>query len=590
LGIFRRKMVFSRVFSRVFLPKGPPAGFFRVFRVFFGRYFSRHSGPYFSGFLRVILGRISAFHFARVIAYFRSENQKILFHSAHASERANAPMRCFVKFEKSRLQMYTEICHFLLLHATFFANLWFASAPASRPFGRLSPLFTALPFRFGHDGAARGDVFSHASSGKIGALALFARARGRRRLRLPVIEQNYFSAFKYLWRLRRSNPLKVIFSIFFFILSICFFGTISNYVCSDFSISNTTTNSTADIPIFYKISATWSNHEGSLLLWCWLLSFNAFLFCISICITKISRFSRSYSQCSLRKNAKSFRFGKYLVEEFFPPTCHSCSDPDYNCCTSNSFLFRIQGHFSRDPKRINRKSAKSMPQNKNKFSFGKFIFAFLPRSTIFSQQYFLPAFMASAIVIFFTTFCVATSNPFNRIARLSGASINSLAELSPILQDPVLAIHPPCIYAGYVASAIAFSLCMFSPPVRPIIRVKPTTFLPSGFGKARHASRACAPVIPSPHYQQIAIPLSRYSASRAAENARRRKIREKGRKRPRRPKGVQRTTGGYFSAFLWESGPLYAQQNTPLKTRKKPARSGPRFFARKEISSMLCSN
>ena len=68
-------------------------------------------------------------------------------------------------------------------------------------------------------------------------------------------------------------------------------------------------------------------------------------------------------------------------------------------------------------------------------------------------------FTASLILIFFTTFCIATSNPF---LRTSIPSINSLAELNPILQDPVLAIHPPCIYAGYVASAIAFSLCMSS--------------------------------------------------------------------------------------------------------------------------------
>jgi hypothetical protein len=89
-------------------------------------------------------------------------------------------------------------------------------------------------------------------------------------------------------------PGAIIFSTYFLILTSCFFGTISNYVCSDFSIYNILTNSTADVPLFYKISATWSNHEGSLLLWCWLLSFNAFLFCISICTTgPFVRFSSS---------------------------------------------------------------------------------------------------------------------------------------------------------------------------------------------------------------------------------------------------------------------------------------------------------
>jgi len=36
---------------------------------------------------------------------------------------------------------------------------------------------------------------------------------------------------------------------------------------------------TANAPFFYQISGTWSNHEGSILLWCWILSFYGFLFC-----------------------------------------------------------------------------------------------------------------------------------------------------------------------------------------------------------------------------------------------------------------------------------------------------------------------
>jgi len=43
-------------------------------------------------------------------------------------------------------------------------------------------------------------------------------------------------------------------------------------------------------------------------------------------------------------------------------------------------------------------------------------------------------FPASLILIFFTTFSIATSNPF---LRTSIPSINSLAELNPVLQDPV---------------------------------------------------------------------------------------------------------------------------------------------------------
>ncbi|GKB80303.1 hypothetical protein Tco_0947198, partial [Tanacetum coccineum] len=34
-----------------------------------------------------------------------------------------------------------------------------------------------------------------------------------------------------------------------------------------------------------------------------------------------------------------------------------------------------------------------------------------------------------------------------------------LAESNPVPQDPISAIHPPCIYAGAVASAMGFGLC-----------------------------------------------------------------------------------------------------------------------------------
>lgn len=36
---------------------------------------------------------------------------------------------------------------------------------------------------------------------------------------------------------------------------------------------------TANAPFFYQISGTWSNHEGSILSWCWIPSFYGFLLC-----------------------------------------------------------------------------------------------------------------------------------------------------------------------------------------------------------------------------------------------------------------------------------------------------------------------
>ena len=51
-----------------------------------------------------------------------------------------------------------------------------------------------------------------------------------------------------------------------------FFGLIKAFACSDFSIHVVATHSHSTMPLAYKIAATWGHHEGSMLLWCLLLS------------------------------------------------------------------------------------------------------------------------------------------------------------------------------------------------------------------------------------------------------------------------------------------------------------------------------
>ncbi|MEP4193123.1 MAG: cytochrome c biogenesis protein CcsA, partial [Sneathiella sp.] len=48
------------------------------------------------------------------------------------------------------------------------------------------------------------------------------------------------------------------------------------YVGSDFSVLNVVKNSHSLKPMIYKISGVWGNHEGSLLLWVWILSLFGF--------------------------------------------------------------------------------------------------------------------------------------------------------------------------------------------------------------------------------------------------------------------------------------------------------------------------
>ena len=57
---------------------------------------------------------------------------------------------------------------------------------------------------------------------------------------------------------------------------ISFLGLIMSFVFSDFSNETVFNNSHTTKPLFYKISGTWGNHEGSLLLW--LLVLNLFIF------------------------------------------------------------------------------------------------------------------------------------------------------------------------------------------------------------------------------------------------------------------------------------------------------------------------
>ncbi|MEO1091679.1 MAG: heme lyase CcmF/NrfE family subunit [Pseudomonadota bacterium] len=56
------------------------------------------------------------------------------------------------------------------------------------------------------------------------------------------------------------------------LVSLAMGALIHLYVVSDFSVANVAANSHVAKPLIYKISGTWGNHEGSLLLWVWVLA------------------------------------------------------------------------------------------------------------------------------------------------------------------------------------------------------------------------------------------------------------------------------------------------------------------------------
>jgi len=161
--------------------------------------------------------------------------------------------------------------------------------------------------------------------------------------------------------LKKKNSLVStnIFSIIFFQLFsvlLSFIFLIISFVNSDFSNEIVYNNSHSTKPLFYKISGTWGNHEGSLLL------------CLLVLIL---------------------------------------------------FLFIFLLTSKKEPKKYQ-------------------IF------TLIFQQ---------IIIVGFFLFLLATSNPFNQLFPIPEEGLG----LNPILQDPILAIHPPILYLGYIGSSIIFS-------------------------------------------------------------------------------------------------------------------------------------
>ncbi len=58
----------------------------------------------------------------------------------------------------------------------------------------------------------------------------------------------------------------------FLFVGIAFFALMHAYAVSDFSLANVAANSNSMKPMLYKLSGVWSNHEGSMLLWVFILA------------------------------------------------------------------------------------------------------------------------------------------------------------------------------------------------------------------------------------------------------------------------------------------------------------------------------
>ena len=65
-------------------------------------------------------------------------------------------------------------------------------------------------------------------------------------------------------------------------------------------------------------------------------------------------------------------------------------------------------------------------------------------------------FFQTLLQLIFLIFLIFTSNPFEKILPIPSQGLG----LNPILQDPLLVIHPPFLYLGYVGFSLIFSLTL----------------------------------------------------------------------------------------------------------------------------------
>ncbi|MDC1250435.1 heme lyase CcmF/NrfE family subunit [Pelagibacteraceae bacterium] len=85
--------------------------------------------------------------------------------------------------------------------------------------------------------------------------------------------------FNNINKLINQNILSLSFLQLVFVI-VSFLSLIISFINSDFSNETVFNNSHTTKPLFYKISGTWGNHEGSLLLWLLVLTLFIFLFLV----------------------------------------------------------------------------------------------------------------------------------------------------------------------------------------------------------------------------------------------------------------------------------------------------------------------
>ena len=107
-------------------------------------------------------------------------------------------------------------------------------------------------------------------------------------------------------------------SFLFTLLS--FFALTFSFVISDFSLSTVQKNSNSELPLIYKITGVWGNHEGSILLWLLVMTFFGFILSIQKNInSQIQKTTLNFQNSLIFLVSSFIIFTSNPFERSFPP-------------------------------------------------------------------------------------------------------------------------------------------------------------------------------------------------------------------------------------------------------------------------------
>lgn len=318
---------------------------------------------------------------------------------------------------------------------------------------------------------------------------------------MSINELSHYSLFPGLFvafTTNKKQPLAFGAEPAFGCILLPFLGPSFRHIPNNFSNYNVLT---ANAPFFYQISGTWSNHEGSILSWCRIPSFYGILLCYrgrpqSQHVSKRGGHREKTPSCSFVSNKVKnsiLSLPRYEQQSLFqlytPFVLRTLFDSELrsrrNRTLEGPALFYAPLYPGRKmsfaPLGARRSRGSREGRRTNLFLLHLARDAKEKASSIDEQR-----IDSVGIALFFSPFLSASSDPF---VRNFFVRTEPLTESNPVPQDPISAIHPPCIYAGDVASAMGFGLCrskmmngivaLHSPPMQKDAAEKNGTLLRS---------------------------------------------------------------------------------------------------------------